>query len=98
MSGGQRCRLVIAAAFWSKPHLIAADEPSNFLDNDGLAVLTHAMKFFKGGVITVSHHQAFVEALCNELWHVSNGSVTVEKTKKGEELDKWKAGLASSTA
>merc|ERR1719387_1133244 len=34
MSGGQRQRLVICAAFWSKPHVIALDEPTNYLDND----------------------------------------------------------------
>merc|ERR1719182_798108 len=31
MSGGQRQRLVICAAFWSKPHVIALDEPTNYL-------------------------------------------------------------------
>ena len=40
LSGGQRQRLVLAAAFWSKPHLIALDEPTNYLDNDTLAALT----------------------------------------------------------
>eukprot|EP00238_Polyblepharides_amylifera_P006460 CAMPEP_0196585252 /NCGR_PEP_ID=MMETSP1081-20130531/49991_1 /TAXON_ID=36882 /ORGANISM="Pyramimonas amylifera, Strain CCMP720" /LENGTH=1259 /DNA_ID=CAMNT_0041906735 /DNA_START=72 /DNA_END=3852 /DNA_ORIENTATION=- len=37
MSGGQRSRLVLAAANWAKPHLIALDEPTNYLDNDTLA-------------------------------------------------------------
>lgn len=36
-------RLVISAAFWSKPHLIALDEPTNYLDNDTLAALTQAL-------------------------------------------------------
>ena len=42
MSGGQRCRLVLAAAFWSMPHVICLDEPTNYLDNDTLAALTQA--------------------------------------------------------
>ena len=29
MSGGQKSRLVIAAAMWNKPHLVALDEPTN---------------------------------------------------------------------
>jgi ATPase subunit of ABC transporter with duplicated ATPase domains len=33
MSGGQKSRLVLAAAMWSKPHIIALDEPTNYLDN-----------------------------------------------------------------
>jgi ATPase subunit of ABC transporter with duplicated ATPase domains len=28
LSGGQKCRLVLAAAMWSKPHMIALDEPT----------------------------------------------------------------------
>ena len=29
-SGGQKSRLVLAAAMWNKPHLIALDEPTNY--------------------------------------------------------------------
>jgi ATPase subunit of ABC transporter with duplicated ATPase domains len=60
----QRSRLVLAAAMWSKPHLLALDEPTNYLDNDTLAALTHALKSFKhGGVIVISHNVKFVNAL-----------------------------------
>jgi ATPase subunit of ABC transporter with duplicated ATPase domains len=60
----QRSRLVLAAAMWSKPHLLALDEPTNYLDNDTLAALTHALRSFKhGGVIVISHNVKFVNAL-----------------------------------
>merc|ERR1712146_446333 len=77
MSGGQRQRLVICAAFWSKPHVIALDEPTNYLDNDSVAALTKALKDFKGAVLTVSENEAFVAEISNEKWVVENGSVTV---------------------
>jgi len=77
MSGGQRQRLVISAAFWTKPHLIALDEPTNYLDNDTLAALTQALKDFKGAVVTVSHNEAFVAEISNEKWVVENGQITV---------------------
>jgi ATPase subunit of ABC transporter with duplicated ATPase domains len=70
MSGGQKSRLVLAAAMWNKPHLIALDEPTNYLDNETLSVLTASLKSFRGGVVTVSHHEDFVRELCTELWHV----------------------------
>ena len=82
MSGGQKSRLVLAAAMWSKPHLIALDEPTNYLDNETLAALTYALKSFRGGVVAISHHSGFVSALAKELWHVENGAVTVENVKK----------------
>jgi ATPase subunit of ABC transporter with duplicated ATPase domains len=31
MSGGQKSRLVLAAAMWINPHIIALDEPTNYL-------------------------------------------------------------------
>ena len=81
MSGGQRQRLVICAAFWSKPHLIALDEPTNYLDNDTLAALTHALKNFKGAVVTVSHNEAFVAEIANEKWIVENGEILVAQLR-----------------
>merc|ERR1719235_992925 len=81
MSGGQRQRLVICAAFWSKPHLIALDEPTNYLDNDTLAALTQALKNFKGAVVTVSHNEAFVNEIVNEKWIVENGGITTVQVR-----------------
>ena len=77
MSGGQRQRLVICAAFWSKPHVICLDEPTNYLDNDSVAALTKALKDFKGAVVTVSENEAFVAEISNEKWVVEDGKVTM---------------------
>ena len=77
MSGGQRQRLVLAAAFWTKPHLISLDEPTNYLDNDTLAALTQALKNFKGAVVTISHNQNFVAEISNEKWVVEDGQISV---------------------
>ena len=81
MSGGQRQRLVICAAFWSKPHVIALDEPTNYLDNDSVAALTKALKDFKGAVVTVSENEAFTNEISNEKWVVENGSLTVHQIR-----------------
>ena len=76
MSGGQKSRLVLAAAMWTKPHVIALDEPTNYLDNETLAALTEALRKFKGGVLTVSHNAGFVADLCTDSWRVYQGKVT----------------------
>eukprot|EP00308_Calcidiscus_leptoporus_P024138 CAMPEP_0119354166 /NCGR_PEP_ID=MMETSP1334-20130426/3204_1 /TAXON_ID=127549 /ORGANISM="Calcidiscus leptoporus, Strain RCC1130" /LENGTH=1441 /DNA_ID=CAMNT_0007367649 /DNA_START=67 /DNA_END=4392 /DNA_ORIENTATION=- len=81
MSGGQRQRLVICAAFWSKPHVIALDEPTNYLDNDSVAALTKALKDFKGAVVTVSENEAFVNEIANEKWVVEGGKITVQQIR-----------------
>ena len=71
-----RSKLTLAAAFWTKPHLIALDEPTNYLDNDTLAALTQALKNFKGAVVTISHNEAFVQEIVNEKWVVADGEIT----------------------
>jgi len=70
MSGGQRSRLVLAAAMWTKPHIIALDEPTNYLDRETVAALAAALRTYKGGVFLISHHEKFVEAVAKEHWKV----------------------------
>ena len=33
--GGQKVKLVLAAAMWNSPHLLIMDEPTNYLDRCG---------------------------------------------------------------
>jgi elongation factor 3 len=39
LSGGQKVKVVLAAATWQNPHLIVLDEPTNYLDRDSLGAL-----------------------------------------------------------
>ena len=84
-SGGQKSRLVMAAAMWNKPHLLALDEPTNYLDRESLAALAAALRAFAGAVLVVSHSAAFVDALCSERWRVEAGKVEVLKERRGIE-------------
>jgi elongation factor 3 len=78
LSGGQKVKVVIAAAMWLKPQLIVLDEPTNYLDRDSLAALAEALRNFGGGVVVISHHQQFVSEVCKEIWHVNAGRLTIE--------------------
>ena len=75
LSGGQKVKVVLAAATWQNPHLIVLDEPTNYLDRDSLGALAGAIKDFGGGIVVISHHNEFVSALCNERWVVGNGKM-----------------------
>merc|ERR1711913_136490 len=39
LSHGQRVKVVICAACWQNPHIVILDEPTNYLDRDGLGAL-----------------------------------------------------------
>ncbi|KAM0753090.1 hypothetical protein T439DRAFT_299360 [Meredithblackwellia eburnea MCA 4105] len=76
LSGGQKVKVVIAAAMWSKPQVLILDEPTNFLDRDALGGLAVGIKEWAGAFLCISHNQEFVGALCPEIWNVEAGVLT----------------------
>jgi ATPase subunit of ABC transporter with duplicated ATPase domains len=78
LSGGQKVKLVLAAAMWNRPHVLVLDEPTNYLDREALGALTQAIKDFAGGVVIISHHSEFTDTLCTEKWLVQDGHVYTE--------------------
>ena len=77
LSGGQKVKLVLAAAMWNRPHLLVLDEPTNYLDREALGALTQAIKGFQGGVLIISHNKEFTDALCEQEWQVGGGKVVI---------------------
>lgn len=73
LSGGQKVKVVIAAAMWMQPHIVILDEPTNYLDRESLGGLAHAIETFEGGVIIISHNNEFVSTLCPETWVMDAG-------------------------
>lgn len=65
LSGGERMRLVLCCLSLSKqaPDLIVLDEPTNNLDLQNVAILTNAIRDYKGTVVVVSHDEDFLEAV-----------------------------------
>ncbi len=82
LSGGQKVKLVLAAAMWSKPHLLVLDEPTNFLDMGARSALTIGIQTFGGSVIMISHHQEFLSEICTETWLVEGGKVCAKGNAK----------------
>jgi len=80
-SAGQKVRLSLAAMFWTKPHMIAVDEPTNYLDVETVEALAKALNTFRGGIVMIEPKTDFVERICNEKWNLQDGVVTVEKLK-----------------
>ncbi|KAI9492941.1 P-loop containing nucleoside triphosphate hydrolase protein [Zychaea mexicana] len=76
LSGGQKVKVVIAAAMWNNSHMLVLDEPTNFLDRDALGGLANAIKNWEGAVVMISHSDEFTSALCPEAWHLEAGRVS----------------------
>ncbi|KDQ21428.1 hypothetical protein BOTBODRAFT_168695 [Botryobasidium botryosum FD-172 SS1] len=76
LSGGQKVKVVIAAALWNNPQVLVLDEPTNFLDREALGGLAVAIRDWGGAVLIISHNEEFVNALCPEIWNVEGGRLT----------------------
>lgn len=66
LSDGQMFRVVLTAAMWQCPHILILDEPTNYLDRDGIGALTSGLQDFEGGVVIISHDAEFAETVCPE--------------------------------
>ena len=53
LSGGQKVKVVLAAATWRRPHVVILDEPTNYLDRESLAALIKSLQDFEGGVLVM---------------------------------------------
>jgi ATP-binding cassette subfamily F protein 3 len=75
LSGGERARLLLGLATFRGPHLLILDEPTNHLDIEARTALVEALTTYSGAVIIVSHDRFLLEATCDRLWLVADGSV-----------------------
>jgi elongation factor 3 len=78
LSGGQKVKVVLAAAMWDQPHILILDEPTNYLDRDSLGALADAIESYEGGIIMITHNDAFCRQLCPERWILENGRLNTE--------------------
>jgi ATPase subunit of ABC transporter with duplicated ATPase domains len=63
LSGGQKARVVFAAAAHASPHILFLDEPTNHLDMTTIAYLSEAVSTFAGVVVLVSHNRDLIMSL-----------------------------------
>merc|ERR1712070_696733 len=76
LSHGQKVKVVICAACWQNPHIIILDEPTNYLDRDGLGALVRGLEAYKGGVVIISHNTEFTDSVCQQKWVMSKHEVS----------------------
>merc|ERR1712151_1116976 len=57
----------------SASHILILDEPTNYLDRDGLGALSLGLQEFGGGVVIISHNTEFCDAVCTQKWIMDAG-------------------------
>merc|ERR1711959_505334 len=84
LSGGMKVKVVLAAAMWQNPHILILDEPTNYLDREGLGALVLAIQDYRGGVLIISHNKEFCDNVATEKWIMKGGHLRIE----GESIEK----------
>merc|ERR1712167_429252 len=92
LSGGMKVKVVLAAAMWQNPHILILDEPTNYLDREGLGALVLAIKEYQGGVLIISHNTEFCDSVTTEKWIMNKGKLRIEGAAE-EVVEEKKADL-----
>merc|ERR1719361_1887684 len=94
LSGGMKVKVVLGAAMWQNPHVLILDEPTNYLDREGLGALVLAIKDYRGGVLIISHNKEFCDNVATEKWIMQGGKLRIEgaSVEREEEKDSGNKG------
>lgn len=75
LSGGQKTRLMLAAALVRNPDFLILDEPTNHLDILMTQWLEKYLQEFRGGLLVVSHDRAFLDNVAVRILEMEGGKL-----------------------
>jgi ATP-binding cassette subfamily F protein 3 len=75
-SGGERTRAALARALLTAPDLLVLDEPTNYLDFNGLAWLENLLRTQHHTFVVVSHDRYFLDTVAGQIWELDHGRLS----------------------
>ncbi len=72
LSGGWRNRAALAKILLESPAVLLMDEPTNYLDVDGLAWIENWFRKHRGALVLVSHDRQFLNAVVGKIVEIEN--------------------------
>jgi ABC transport system ATP-binding/permease protein len=76
LSGGECRRLFLLRILMDAPNILLLDEPTNDLDIQALEVIENYLEYFNGAVIVVSHDRYFLDNTVDNIFELSDGTIT----------------------
>lgn len=90
LSGGERCRLHLAAVLMRSPNFLILDEPTNDLDIVTLGILEEYLCNFNGCVIVISHDRYFLDNIVDHLFVFEGDGVVKDFPGNYSDFRKWR--------
>ena len=90
LSGGERCRLHLAAVLMRSPNFLILDEPTNDLDIITLGILEEYLCNFKGCVIVISHDRYFLDNIVDHLFLFDGNGIVKDFPGNYSDYRKWR--------
>lgn len=75
MSGGERTKVELARVFNERAQLLILDEPTNNLDQKGIAWLIEQIQRYQGAVIVISHDRYFLDQVVNKIFAIEKQKI-----------------------
>ncbi|MFF2093083.1 ABC-F family ATP-binding cassette domain-containing protein [Paenibacillus sp. NPDC058174] len=72
LSGGWRNRAALAKMLIERPDVVLLDEPTNYLDLEGIAWLEQWLYRFKGAMLLISHDREFIDKVVTRTIEIEN--------------------------
>lgn len=73
LSGGQKKRIMLAAALITPSELLILDEPTNHLDNETISWLEDYLNARKGALLMITHDRYFLDRVTNRILELDRG-------------------------
>lgn len=90
LSGGEKCRLHLAAVLMRSPNFLILDEPTNDLDIVTLGILEDYLSKFKGCLIVISHDRYFLDNIVDHLFVLEGNGVIKDFPGGYSDYRTWK--------
>ena len=76
-SGGEGTRAALAKALLSNPDVLVLDEPTNYLDLEGLTWLEGFLSHNTKAFLVVSHDRYFLDRVVHQVWEMDRGRLQI---------------------